>query len=77
MWLEGNGERRRNGSEGTHRQRSERAHGVWGSQTQHAADVVCLDMSGWELVVTGDSRLKLGYGRTSLNNNFRNLGGRR
>lgn len=74
--MEGDGERRRNGREG--RGREVKGHTVCGgSQTQPAADAVCLDMSGWELVVTGDSRLKLGYGRTSLNNNFRNLGGRR
>ena len=56
----GDGEGRRKGSDVTHRQRHEWAQGMLGSQSQPAADAVCTDMSAWDLVVTGDGRLKLG-----------------
>lgn len=70
----GDGEGGRKGSDVTHRQRREWAQGTLGSRSQPAADAACTDMSAWDLVVTGDSTLKLGYGRTSSNNAFRNLG---
>ena len=73
----GDGEGGRKGSDVTHRQRREWAQGTLGSRSQPAADAACTDMSAWDLVVTGDSTLKLGYGRTSSNNAFRNLGWRR
>jgi len=73
VWLEGMGREEGKGMT-SHRQRCEWAQSTLGSRSQPAADAVCTDMSAWDLVVTGDSTLKLGYGRTSSNNAFRNLG---